>query len=333
MASLLAYFLTDRPPDDALLAAAADGSLGAAAGVASQVERLLASDVGRANLEGAAYDYFHQERIEQVIIDSTLEPTWGDALRDAMRNEAHAFLQRQLWNAPLPELLTSRATRVNEPLAALYEVVFSDAALDANGFAEVELPATRSGLLTQAGWLAGLARPNTVSVVMRGLRVRNDLLCLPSPLPPQVPEAVPVPADATEREKAANRAADPLCADCHGLIDPYGLALDGLDIIGRFRAADPLGGPIDTAVTLPPELGGILVADAAELGTALAASPDFARCITQRMLDYAMTEGASGATCIPDQVVRVAELPDATFGEIVREIAISRSLGVRAGGG
>jgi len=92
----------------------------------------------------------------------------------------------------------------------------------------------------------------------RGLFIYYSLACgAEIPLPPKEALAVAAtfPKDATERQLAGLRAADPVCATCHGLFDPLGLTTERYDPIGRYRDSDAKG-PIDASATL--KLGGDL---------------------------------------------------------------------------
>jgi len=55
-------------------------------------------------------------------------------------------------------------------------------------------------------------------------------------------------ATAKERSEAHRR--KPECAVCHAAFDPIGFAFEGYDPIGRFKATDAAGKPIDTSGSL-----------------------------------------------------------------------------------
>lgn len=334
LASELSYFLSNRPPDPALLEAASAGALETAEQLVAHVDRLLESDVPRVHLETAFAAYLGLPNLERVVID---DPALTSALRASMGIEARAFLERQLWTAPLAELTTSRQSRVDASLAELYGIAFppAGASLDASGFADVVLPAERAGFLTLAALLTASSRVDGPSVVTRGLRLNATLLCATNPPFPEDAqlvgrlEAADRLTGATEREKAEYRMSIAPCAGCHSLSDPLGLALDGFDAIGRYRTTDPEGRAIDTAVTLPPALEGAPVSGAAELGAVIGESERFVSCMARAFLGYALAEGPALApeSCAVQDIVReyVAE-GDPTFSGLVRRIALSKRL-------
>ena len=110
----------------------------------------------------------------------------------------------------------------------------------------------------------------------------------PPPPPPNVPsldESTGTNAPHTVRERIEQHRKSPVCAACHAVIDPPGLALENFDPIGRWRDADQ-GQPIDPDTTLP---GGIPVAGAAGLRDSLLKRPElFASTLTEKLMVYAL---------------------------------------------
>ena len=343
MASQLSFFLTDGPPDQQLLDAAAADELTDPARIATEAERLLKTPATQQNLEAALFSYFGLYNLDSVIID---DGTFTPRVRGSMHREAQLFFANTLWSGPFSELLTSRRAAVDASLAPLYGLATFPPAgsqLDAEGFALVELPDERAGLLTQLGYLTARSRPESAWVVGRGLSVNTEVLCGENPpFPVALPDAlrtVPNLANATEREKSEYRTTTMPCAPCHLLFDPYGLALENFDLLGRYVTQDSQGRPIDTRVTLPALAGGQEVQSAAEMAQTLAASPAFRACMTQRLLTYALAESPNDPAsapslavngCAPRAVADKLAWPDATFSELVTGIASSDTLRLRA---
>jgi hypothetical protein len=340
MASQLSFFLTDGPPDPPLLAAAEADALSEPAGIAAHVERLLQTPAAQQNLEAALFSYFGLSGLETVTVD---DAALTSGIRSAMHREATQFLSNTLWSRPFAELLTSRRATIDASLAPLYGLkAFPPAGVtpDADGFALVELPEARAGLLTQLGYLTARSRPDSVSVVERGLLVSSRILCGDNPAFPNLPiETINVPslASATEREKAEYRAKTSPCLGCHTLFDAYGLALGNFDLLGRFITTDERGRPIDAAVTLPQPAGGRQVGSAADMARELAANPAFRSCMTKSMLLYALAdfpgEAASKSLGPGGCATRAAadELDQsATFSQLLTRVATSDTLRLRA---
>ena len=74
-----------------------------------------------------------------------------------------------------------------------------------------------------------------------------------------------------------------MCASCHKLTDPLGLALENFDSSGEFRTAEN-GAAIDASGFL----GDKTFVDAAGLGAALHDDPQTAACVVQRTYDYSV---------------------------------------------
>jgi hypothetical protein len=141
----------------------------------------------------------------------------------------------------------------------------------------------------------------------------------------------------TAQEQVAYRSSRPACAACHAHFDPYGLALDNYDALGRLRTVGDLGNPVDTHATLPPELGSVTVPNAIELARVIAGSAAFENGMAANMLEYAL----SGYTELPDPstgaagcaVVDVARRFDGgsskTFSALLRAVALSPAFSLR----
>jgi hypothetical protein len=341
LASMLSYFLTDKAPDQPLLDAAAQSKLSKAEEIGAQVDRILQSEAARRNLEGAMMSYFSYPNLEsQIIQDAAFT---GD-LRRSMYHEASLFLKGALWDGKLNDLLVSRKGYVNAALAPIYGLAQfppPGATLDADQFAVIELPANRTGLLTQAGFLANRSRPDATSVVGRGLLIKNALLCSETPAPTEgvqqaIDGIVAANPNASERQMADIRAATSPCNGCHASFDAYGLALDTYDVLGRYREQDPQGRPIDASVTLPEQVGGGTAKDIVEVARKLASTDAFAKCMSKNLVNYALADVSSGAAsidgCAVDKVARGFGASDRSFPALVKAVAISAAFGRRSKG-
>lgn len=349
LASEVAYFLTDAPPDEELLDAAGRDELGTADELGAHAERLLGAPAARANLEAAMVSYFQLATVPNIVLDPQALPgidVTRELLGDIYR-EGELFLQDRLWHGTLGELLTSRRTFVNEALASSIYDIDPPTVLDANGFGAVELPENRAGILTLSAFLTSKSRPTGVSVVGRGLVVNSMLACAVNPPFPEAGPLTPpdpVPPNATEREKAEIRAEDETCRDCHVQFDAFGLALDEFDGIGRHRTTDLAGRPIDPAVTLPDTFDGARVSGAAEMAAVIASSERFKACMVMHVMEFALADVSQGGVraqapaepaqscAVADTVRAFEERTDGSFAAMITEIARAPALRLRAGG-
>lgn len=353
MASALSYFLLDKPPTDALLAAASDGSLGTAAGIQAQVDALLLDQEVRDNLTGMMMAYYRLGDIDEVIKSETVFPAdvFNVGMRNAMYTETRMFLEHTLWNGTIPDLLTSRTTFVNEPLALHYGIAYPAVAGGdpAQDFVQVQLPeAERSGILTQASIMTMRSVPDTTSVVGRGLFVNSAFLCLQRPpAPPTDPanaaliEEQANDAEQTEREKSDYRTTTVPCSTCHLLFDAYGLVLENYDAIGRYRTTYDDGMAIDPAAPTPVTLIGAAqgkiadvpsnLADASALIGLMDDAGLFAHCTTANMLKYAAAAPIVDAkACVVSEVDTAFQTGEPTFANLIRQVALSPVMGQRS---
>jgi len=347
LASAISFFLTDGPPDQPLLDAARAGTLTPET-VGPQVERLLLTGAARAWLTKVMETLFTLNQLPGVLIDPSVEPAVaGGYIYADMFTEAHMFVDSVLWSGALTDLLTSRATYLNSTLAKIYGVPAPPGAT-ATTFVRAMLPvAERSGLLTNAGFLTRAARATGVSLMWRASTMNMTMVGREFPPPSdelgigqQEGDAARMLDGQTAQEQVGYRAARPQCAECHMHFDPYGLALDRYDIIGRLRTADERGRPIDAHTTLPPALGGVPISGAIELAQALVRSGVFVQGMATDMLRYALIDtvverpSLSGdpprAACAVNDIVRRFQSRSArTFSGLLQDVATSPSFGYR----
>lgn len=330
LASELSYFLEDGPPDPELMAAAKAGALGDPHLSAEQVDRLLQTETARANLERALFAQFGMRAIYDTVVTADLDVELDTDLRDSMAEESRLFLHGHAWTEPLESLITSRRTFLNDELVSIYGVELpSGAASDDNGFFEVELPEERAGLLTQAAVLTA-----QYGIVPRSLWVMRNVLC--AEIPPNVAHDFaftdPAPSfEADDRTGVEFRTQTVPCLGCHASIDPYGVALNAFDALGRTRTAAAAGRPVSTTITLPELAGGETVDGAASMADLFASSDLFAPCLAQRFLSYALA-GAADECRASEVLADFRRGDDRSFQGLARAIALSSALSSRKGG-
>ncbi len=335
MASRLSYALWNTMPDDALFAAARDGTLATAAGIEVQARRLLddpRAEPVLADFHARLFDFDHFASLKK---DPAVFPQWPATGMDAaLRTEAELFVREVTVarRGGIAELLTASYTFVNDKLAPLYGV---DGAFDAS-FRKVELdPKVRAGLLTQIGFLAANASPRETDPIHRGVFVNLRIVCADLPPPPM--NVPPLPKDAggtmTMRERITAHTGKNTCgAGCHGsMINPAGFAFEGFDAIGRARATDN-GRPVNAADVYPFLDGPKAYDGAAAFAQVLAKRPQVHRCYAGNWLEYAYgRRKASGDEALIERVAG-ASLAGASTKELLLKLVLERSFAARPGG-
>ena len=163
IASLMSFALTNAPPDEALLEAAAAGRLRDADERAAQASRLMdqSHDVWRTFF----WEWLHMSRfdpqVEALAIDG--------ALAAAMREEYEEFIGRVVVDerGTLDDVFTSASSWASPELAEFYGVSHSGSGLQPIDFD----PSERAGVLTQAAWLVSHGSRDDEYVVRRGMGV------------------------------------------------------------------------------------------------------------------------------------------------------------------
>jgi hypothetical protein len=149
----------------------------------------------------------------------------------------------------------------------------------------------RGGILTQASVLTVSSYPTRTSPTIRGKYILNNILGTPPPPPPpDVPalDASKVGSEVSLRKQLEEHRSNAVCASCHSRMDVLGFGLENYNAIGRWRAVDGKF-PIDSGGTLP---GGKTFSTPAEMKTLLLDNmPEIARCVTEKMMIYALGRG------------------------------------------
>jgi hypothetical protein len=309
LAGAVAFALLDSVPDDGLWARAQDGTLTTPAVLGAEVDRLLATPAVQANLAAKASYWLGVEKVRSMVPKNTaLFPEFTAHVKADLYDSARLFVRDLMTSGKVSDLLTSRRMYLNERLAKVYGVPgVSGAALT-----PIEGPADSrgAGILTQPAVLAAWSHPDRGDVVHRGLFVYNALVC-GNPIPPPPANATAVaagfPKDATERQLADLRATNAAgCGACHAIFDPFGLATEQYDPIGRFTPTDAAGKAIDASTTL--KAGGALtgpVSGLDELVTKLNMGRRLSDCAARNMAPFVL-----GKTVITDQSCALAEVKD-----------------------
>ena len=236
VATRLAYFLWRSPPDDRLLALAGNGKLSDEATLAAEVERLLDDPRSERFVKDFAGQAFRLYELHATTPDAGLYPEYDERLGQAMAAETELFFGELIdGNRSVGHLVDADFTFVNRRLAEHYGI--DD--IGGQHMRRVDLPpeSVRGGLLAQAAIHKLTANGTTSSPVPRGNFVLANLLGQPAPPPP--PNVAGLEPDTrgttTIREQLQAHRENPMCATCHTVIDPPGLALESFDPIGGFR--------------------------------------------------------------------------------------------------
>jgi hypothetical protein len=330
LASRLSYFLWSSMPDDELLDLAEDGKLHEPAALEAQVKRMLADERASALAENFAGQWLEIRNLDSVNPDPQKFPDWGPDLRDAMKTETQMFFASLLReNKPLSEFLDAPYTFLNDRLARHYGIP----GVKGPEFRRVDLATgQRGGILSHASVLTVTSYPTRTSPVIRGKYVLQNILGTPPPEPPPDVPALDedsVGSAASLRQQLEKHRTNAICASCHDRMDVLGFGLENYDAIGRWRTMDGKF-PVDSSGTLP---NGKSFSSPAELRALLKDDlPDFARCLTEKMLIYSLGRGLERYDKkTVNEIVAKLEASGYRFQTLVHEIVRSLPFQMRRG--
>jgi mono/diheme cytochrome c family protein len=334
LASRLSFFIWSSIPDDQLLDAAVKGRLKDPAVLEQQVRRMLADDRAEALVNNFAAQWLYLRNLNSTLPDSRLFPDFDDNLRQAFRRETELLFESVMKeNRSVLDLLRADYTFLNERLAKHYGIpnVYG------SHFRRVELgpDSVRGGLLGQGSIMTVTSYANRTSPVRRGKWILENLLGTPVPPPPlnvpPLPENSPGAKVLTMRERMVQHRANAVCASCHQLMDPVGLATENFDAIGRYRTQSEAGGPVDASGGLPD---GSSFDGAIGLRKAVLNRPElFVNTLTEKLMTFALGRGLEyyDAPAVRD-ITRHARTDDYRFSSVVLGIVNSTPFKMRRSG-
>ncbi|MBL8950536.1 MAG: DUF1592 domain-containing protein [Myxococcaceae bacterium] len=320
LAARLSYFLTSGPPDDALSAAADDGTLTDPSVLQSHAARLWGSGV---MVQNAGAQLMSTRALDTISPSPQLFPTFDAPLKAAMGREAE-LLFASVFHQPQPmtKLVDADWSYLNDRLAQHYGLPLPGSATPVR----VALSNTeRGGALGLGSMLALNSTPARPSQVLRGKWVLTNLLCdVPDDPPAAIPPLTTMPGR-TARESLEEHAKNPFCAGCHKRMDPIGFALDQYDADGAWRATDRQGQALDTHGQLPD---GTTFEGLPQLRTALARDLRFEQCMALHLLTYALAREPKGDDrCQAESLA--AKVHGQSFEALMREVVASEPFRMR----
>jgi hypothetical protein len=296
-ASRLSYFLWNSEPDRELLAAAQSGTLTSTQGLQQQVERLLRSPQTEYGLRAFFTDMLQlgeldHDRAFALAIDTGAHPKFiaevqADAQEQTLRTIVDQLLRR---NGDYRDLFTTRDTFLTPALATIYGVQLPHPQELSGAVSWVPYRYAETdpymGILGQISFLARHSRDGETSPTRRGRALREMFMCGRVPPPPGNLDFDAVqnstdPRYRTMRQRLAAHLSEPMCAGCHKLTDPMGLALERFDTAGALRTKEN-GMPIDGS----GELNGKAFVDFKQLAQVIRDDPATTGCMIGRAYSY-----------------------------------------------
>jgi hypothetical protein len=160
--------------------------------------------------------------------------------------------------------------------------------------------------------------------------MENILGTPPPPPPPDVPELKEekqAVLSGTLRQRMEQHRVNPNCATCHQRMDPLGFGFENFDAIGSWRDKEGKY-PIDASGVLPD---GKKFNGPAELrGILKQRENEFCRCLTEKVLTYALGRGMERADrCTIDDIVNNLKKNQYRFSALVLDVVKSDAFQMR----
>lgn len=296
LASRLSYLLWATMPDDELMALADSGKLHEPAVLKAQAKRMLDDRRSRALFDGFGAQWLGVGGLNRQVFDPAQFPQMTTGMRQAMYDEVRLFFESIVRdNENVIRFVDSDYTYLNGTVASIYGL---ENAVKGPEMRRVQLSdANRGGVLGMPGILAATSFPNRTSPVKRGVWVLEQVLGEHVPAaPPDVPaldkQDQASVANLTVRQRTELHRTNPVCANCHQILDPIGFGLEKFDAIGRWRDKDNNGQPIDSTGELP---GAKRFSGPADLKAIIGGrNGDVARNLAERLLAYALGRKLEG---------------------------------------
>lgn len=325
LASRLSFFLWNSVPNDAVLKAAESGEIQTPAGRARVVEMMLASPRVEHGVRAffddmLAYDKFDSLAKDGMVYSRESGAVLSDAREQTLRTAYDHLIVR---NRDYRALFTTRDTFMSPALASVYNIPAVP------GWAPYSFPddSPRAGILNQVSFLALHSHPGRSSPTLRGKALRETLLCqVVPPPPPNVDFSAVEDPDAnlhTARERLTAHRENPVCAGCHKITDPIGLAMENFDGAGQYRTTEG-GVTLDTSGSLD----GKPFNTPQGLAQAVHDHPGLPTCLVKRMYGYGV--GASANEGDKPQLAYLNKRFEASgyrIPDLLRAIALSPAFG------
>ena len=325
LASKLAYFLWNSPPDPTLLRLASAGKLQDV--LATQTDRMIEDPKIWRMIRAFGGQWLRVDRHQSMQIDTSQHTDFTRFVKSDMTEETWQFLHHVLHNdLPISNLIDSDFAMLNQNLAEFYGIE----GVVGHEFRPVKLTENqhRGGLLLHGAFLSGHSDGQQAHPIKRAVWLKEKILGdPPPPAPPNVPDLDPeTPGfeQLTLKEQLELHRSKPSCISCHKKIDPYGVVFQNFDAVGRFKTTIK-GKPIDATSTLPD---GRKIKGVAEMKRYILQerSHEFCRSLVEHLMAYSLGRDIRYSDeAEVEEVVRSVEKNGSSFRSVFRAIVQSPS--------
>lgn len=325
LASKLAYFLWDSPPDETTISLAVAGKLQSS--LRQETRRMIDSPKVRRMVESFAHQWLRIDRLENMNFNVRRYPSFNRFVKADMAEETYQYLMYLLkYDLSINHLIDSDFAMLNQNLANFYGID----GVTGSHFRPVNVPRSqhRGGLLSQGAFLTGHSDGVVGHPIKRAVWLKEKILGdPPPPPPPNVPELDPDTPGfnrLTLKQKLRLHRDKDSCRSCHQRIDPFGVVFENYDAVGKFRSGEAQP-RIDAKSRLPD---GTKIDGVAEMKDYILQrkQQEFSTAVVKHLFAYAVGRDVTFADQIEIKgiVDRARERGDG-LATIVEELILSRS--------
>lgn len=328
LASRLAYFLWNSPPDKDLISLAEEGDLHEKSVLKEQIDRMISDDRIWHMVRTFSEEWLRLDRHESMSTNVRKYKDFTRFVKQDMTKETNHFVHRVLTeNLSIKNFIDSDFAMLNQNLAEFYGI----SGVKGNHFRPVAIKPEmhRGGLLSQGAFLSGHSDGTQAHAIKRAVWLQEKILGNhPPPPPPNVPELDPDTPGfelLTLKEQLFMHRDKAACMDCHRKIDPYGIVFENYNAVGRFQTVANNDKPIDVKAELP---NGTVVEGIDEIKAYILnmKSDDFTRSLVKYLFAYAL---GRDVTFIDEKeievIVKKVRADDYRFQAVIEHIVTSPS--------
>ncbi|HBE70674.1 MAG TPA: hypothetical protein DDW52_21220 [Planctomycetaceae bacterium] len=237
IASRLSFWLWCSLPDEQLMQLAESGQLTAPEVLREQVGRMLMDPKAERFVQHFVHQWLNMQLLDFENFHQIA--SFDPLLKEAMQREpVELFAELLKTDASVLDFVHCDYAMLNERLAKHYGI----GGVTGNHFRRVDFKdsdSRRGGLLTQAGFLAMNSDYPDSHPLKRAVWILECFMGDPPPPPPpavpQIDVADPRIAEMTLKERIEDHRNHAACMSCHIKIDPWGIAFENYDALGRWR--------------------------------------------------------------------------------------------------
>ncbi len=263
IASRLSYFLWNSLPGDRLIKLASEGKLKDPSVRSAEALRMLKDPKAQRFISNFTEQWLELQKIDLVnlqadILAHTFRDKLGEKtarLKPFMEQESVEFFKVILdENLSLLNFIDSDFVVINRPLNEIYQLELSEEEKLPKGSSKIEQDkklrrerafrkvmldkeSLRGGLITQAGVLMMTTNGEYTNPFYRGAWVAKSIYGLELKTPENLEiGALEAPTETfTIKDSINEHRNQAACASCHSKMDPFGLAMENFDVLGRYR--------------------------------------------------------------------------------------------------